>query len=194
MVFKFPVLCFPSQRWVCLQQRGFAPTAAFHRRGRRKSVESSLMHNKTRRLTRRETNLCCSNQSAASRSSFYCLCNRSKYLLEFKRRSKYAETTNGSNSCWRRPPRVWPDEAVLGRDGLLEELELVQVEDYQVAGAEDGHEDAHAAEDERVEGPAQGPPGAQEQEDGEVNKRSQRGQHDPCRNKNTTETFFCIWS
>lgn len=52
-----------------------------------------------------------------------------------------------------------------------------------MSGAEDGHEDAHAAEDECVEGPAEGPPGAQEQEDEEVNSRGQRGQHDACRHK-----------
>ena len=48
-------------------------------------------------------------------------------------------------------------------------------------GAEDGHQDAHAAEDERVEGAAQGPPGAQEQEDEEVHGRGHGGQHDACR-------------
>lgn len=59
-----------------------------------------------------------------------------------------------------------------------------------MSGAEDGHEDAHAAEDERVEGPAEGPPGAQEQEDGEVNERRQRGQHDACRNKKDQRATF----
>lgn len=52
-----------------------------------------------------------------------------------------------------------------------------------MSGTEDGHQDTHAAEYEGVKGPAKRPPGAQEQEDGEVNKRSQRGKHDPCKHK-----------
>lgn len=51
----------------------------------------------------------------------------------------------------------------------------------------DGHQNTHAAEDERVEGPAEGPPGAQEQEDGEVSKRGQRGKHDTCKHKSSGE-------
>lgn len=58
-----------------------------------------------------------------------------------------------------------------------------------MSGAEDGHQDAHAAEDEGVEGAAERPPGAQEQEDGEVNKRSQRRQHDPCKHKNKEKSL-----
>lgn len=54
-----------------------------------------------------------------------------------------------------------------------------------MSGAEDGHQDTHAAEYEGVEGPAERPPGAQEQEDGEVNKRCQRRQHDPCKHRKT---------
>lgn len=57
-----------------------------------------------------------------------------------------------------------------------------------MSGAEDGHQDTHAAEDERVEGPAQGPPGAQEEEDEEVNRRGQRGQHDACNDKEGRRT------
>lgn len=57
---------------------------------------------------------------------------------------------------------------VIGPDGLLEELELVEVEDHQVAGAEDGHQHTHAAEEQRVDAAAEGPPGAQEEEDEEV--------------------------
>lgn len=52
-----------------------------------------------------------------------------------------------------------------------------------MSSAEDGHQDTHAAEDECVEGPAEGPPGAQEQKDEEVNGRGQRGQHDACKHK-----------
>lgn len=66
----------------------------------------------------------------------------------------------------------------------MKELELVEVEDNEVSSAKDGHQDAHAAEDECVEGPAEGPPGAQEQEDEEVDGRGQRGQHDTCKQKN----------
>lgn len=65
----------------------------------------------------------------------------------------------------------------------MEELELVEVENNEVSSAEDGHQDTHAAEDERVEGPAEGPPGAQEEEDEEVNRRGQRGQHDACKDR-----------
>lgn len=65
----------------------------------------------------------------------------------------------------------------------MEELELVEVEDNEVSAAEDGHQDTHAAEDECVEGPAKGPPGAQEEEDEEVNGRGQRGQHDACEDR-----------
>lgn len=60
-----------------------------------------------------------------------------------------------------------------------------------MSSAEDGHQDAHAAEDERVEGAAQRPPGAQEQEDEEVNGRGQRGQRDACRKKNNTKSEAC---
>lgn len=42
-----------------------------------------------------------------------------------------------------------------------------------MSSTEDGHQDTHAAKDERVEGPAEGPPGAYEQEDEEVNSRGQ---------------------
>lgn len=42
-----------------------------------------------------------------------------------------------------------------------------------MSGTKDGHQDTHAAEDERIEGPAKGPPGAQEQKDEEVNSRGQ---------------------
>lgn len=80
---------------------------------------------------------------------------------------------------------VWPDVAVVWWDGLLEELELVEVEDDDVPGAEDGHQDAHTAKDERVEGPTQGPPGAHEQEDEEVNSRGQRRKHDACNHRNS---------
>lgn len=55
-----------------------------------------------------------------------------------------------------------------------------------MSSAKDGHQDAHAAEDECVEGPAEGPPGAQEQEDEEVDRRGQRGQHDACKHHNRT--------
>lgn len=65
----------------------------------------------------------------------------------------------------------------------MEELELVEVEDNEVPGAEDGHQDTHAAKDECVEGPAKGPPGAQEEEDEEVNRRGQRGQHYTCKDR-----------
>ena len=53
-----------------------------------------------------------------------------------------------------------------------------------MSGAKDGHQDTHAAEDERVEGPAEGPPRTQEQEDEEVDERGQRGQHDACKHQN----------
>lgn len=58
-----------------------------------------------------------------------------------------------------------------------------------MSGAKDGHQDAHAAEDERVEGPAERPPRAQEQEDDEVDKRGQRGQHDTCKHQNKRNKF-----
>lgn len=76
----------------------------------------------------------------------------------------------------------------------MEELELVEVEDNEVSGAEDGHQDTHAAEEERVEGPAEGPPGAQEEEDEEVNRGGQRGQHDTCNDREWpthSERFEC---
>lgn len=50
-----------------------------------------------------------------------------------------------------------------------------------MSSTKDGHQDTHAAEDECVEGPAEGPPGAQEQKDEEVNSRGQRRQHDTCK-------------
>lgn len=59
-----------------------------------------------------------------------------------------------------------------------------------MAGAEDGHQDAHAAEDERVEGAAQRPPGAEEEEDEEVHGRGHRGQHDACKNKTPLSRFL----
>lgn len=65
---------------------------------------------------------------------------------------------------------VSPDVIIVWRYGLLEELELVEVEDNEVSPTKDGHQDAHAAEDERVEGPAKGPPGAQEEEEEEVDR------------------------
>lgn len=58
-------------------------------------------------------------------------------------------------------------------------------------GAEDGHQHAHAAEEECVEGAAERPPGAQEEEDEEVNSRGQRGQHDACE-RETTEMDYGI--
>lgn len=54
-----------------------------------------------------------------------------------------------------------------------------------MSGAKNGHQDAHAAEDERVEGPAEGPPGAEEEEDEEVHSRGQRGQHDTCEDRDS---------
>lgn len=71
-----------------------------------------------------------------------------------------------------------PGVAVPGWDELLEELELVEVENHQVSSTEDGHEDTQTAEDERVEGPTEGPPGTQAQEGEEVHRRGQGGQHD----------------
>lgn len=87
---------------------------------------------------------------------------------------------------------VLPDVAVTRRDGLLEELELVEVEDDEVAGAEDGHQHTHAAEEERVKGPAEGPPGAQEDEDEEVDSRGQRGQHDTCKRTQQTQSQITV--
>ena len=81
-------------------------------------------------------------------------------------------------------PGVIPGVAVAWWDGLLEELELVEVEYNEMSGAKDGHQDTHAAEDERVEGPAEGPPSTQEQEDEEVDEWGQRGQHDACKHQN----------
>lgn len=80
-------------------------------------------------------------------------------------------------------PHFWPDVAVIGQGGLLKELELVEVEDDQMSGAEDGHQNTHAAEHQRAQGPAQGPPGAQEEEGEEVNSWGQRGQRDSCKHK-----------
>lgn len=57
-----------------------------------------------------------------------------------------------------------------------------------MSGAEDGHQDTHAAEDECVEGPTEGPPGAQEQEGEEVNSRGQRRQHDACKHRKGIKT------
>lgn len=54
-----------------------------------------------------------------------------------------------------------------------------------MSSAKDGHQDTHAAEDERIEGPAKGPPGAQEQKDEEVNCRGQRRKHDTCKHKHS---------
>lgn len=71
-----------------------------------------------------------------------------------------------------------PRVGVAGWDGLLEELQLVHVEHDQVARTEDGHEHTQAAEDEGVKAAAQRPPGAQAQEDQEVDGRGQRWQHD----------------
>ena len=62
----------------------------------------------------------------------------------------------------------------------MEELELVQIESDQVSRSEDGQQDAETAEQQGVEGPAPGPPGAQAQEHEEVHGRGQRGQHHPC--------------
>lgn len=60
-----------------------------------------------------------------------------------------------------------------------------------MSSAEDGHQNTHAAEHERVQGPAEGPPGAQEEEDEEVNGRGQRGQHDSCRHKTSEVKDIC---
>lgn len=54
-----------------------------------------------------------------------------------------------------------------------------------MSSTENGHQDTHAAEGECVEGPAEGPPGAQEQEGEEVDGRGQRRQHDACKHKNS---------
>ena len=73
-----------------------------------------------------------------------------------------------------------PGVVVVGGNGFLEELELVQIESNQVSRSEDGQQDAETAEQQGVEGPAPGPPGAQAQEHEEVHGRGQRGQHHPC--------------
>lgn len=87
------------------------------------------------------------------------------------------------------PACAWPDQAVLWGDGLLKELELVEVEDNDVSSTENGHQDTHAAEDECVEGPAKGPPGAEEQKDEEVHSRGQWRQHDTCEHKHSGGLF-----
>lgn len=66
------------------------------------------------------------------------------------------------------------------REALLDELELVEVEHDYMASAEDGHEHAQAAEEQRVEGAAQRPPRAQAQEHQEVGQGRHRGKHDAC--------------
>ena len=53
-----------------------------------------------------------------------------------------------------------PGIVVVGGNGFLEELELVQIESDQVSRGEDGQQDAETAEQQGVEGPAPGPPGA----------------------------------
>jgi len=45
---------------------------------------------------------------------------------------------------------VSPDVIIVWWYGLLEELELIEVEDNEVSTTEDGHQDTHAAEDECV--------------------------------------------
>lgn len=59
----------------------------------------------------------------------------------------------------------------------MKELELVEVEHDEVSGAEDGHQDAQTAEEERVERAAERPPGAQTQEGEEIHSGGQRRQH-----------------
>ena len=56
-----------------------------------------------------------------------------------------------------------PGIVVVGGNGFLEELELVQIESDQVSRGEDGQQDAETAEQQGVEGPAPGPPSAQAQ-------------------------------
>ena len=72
-----------------------------------------------------------------------------------------------------------PGIVVVGGNGFLEELELVQIESDQVSRGEDGQQDAETAEQQGVKGPAPGPPSAQAQKHEEVHGRGQRGQHHP---------------
>ncbi len=75
--------------------------------------------------------------------------------------------------------RTWvsPGVRVSGRNGLLEELELVEVEYDEVSCTEDGHQDTQTAEEKRIERAAEGPPGAQAQEGEEIHTGGQRRQH-----------------
>lgn len=72
---------------------------------------------------------------------------------------------------------VLPGITVPGWDGPLEELELIEVEHDEVTSAEDGHENAQTAEEERVEGATERPPGAQAQEGEEIDSGGEGGQH-----------------
>lgn len=56
-----------------------------------------------------------------------------------------------------------------------------------MSSTKDGHQDTHTAEDECVEGPTEGPPGAHKEEDEEVNSGGQGRQHDTC-NQTQLET------
>lgn len=76
---------------------------------------------------------------------------------------------------------LWPNIAVVGPDGLLEELELVGIKYDEMTSTEDGHENTQTAEEELVEGLAERPPRAQTQEHKEVDGWRQRGEHDTWR-------------
>lgn len=86
---------------------------------------------------------------------------------------------------------VWPGITISRRNDFLEELELVEVEDDEMSSAEDGHQHAKAAKEQRVKWAAERPPCAQAQKGKEVHGRGEGGQHDACR---TTQRTIKFWS
>lgn len=72
---------------------------------------------------------------------------------------------------------VLPGITVPWWDRVLEKLKLVEVEHNEVTSTEDGHENTQTAEEKRVEGATERPPGAQAQKGEEIDSGGQGGQH-----------------
>ncbi len=88
----------------------------------------------------------------------------------WQHRDLISSSSSLSGITWRN----WPGVAVVEADGLLQELELVRIKYDEMTSTEDGHEDTQTAEEELVEGLAEGPPCAQTQNTRSRRLRSER--------------------
>lgn len=84
---------------------------------------------------------------------------------------------------------VWPGITVSRRNGFLEELELVEVENDEMSRTEDRHQHTKAAKKQSVKGAAEGPPCAQAQKGKEIHGGCEGRQHDSCRTTQSTINF-----